>query len=88
MELFTWLAEISEDAAEYDGAKIVWSVKFEPHQEDTEGRKNFTKLDVEKDDIQAVVPISKVSVIIRAGFSIHEARHEKARDRLLYLQSC
>lgn len=61
IELFTWLAEISEDAAEYDGAKIVWSVKFEPHQEDTEGRKNFTKLDVEKDDIQAVVPISKVS---------------------------
>lgn len=65
MELFTWLAEVSEDAAEYDGAKIVWTVKFEPHQEETEGRKNFTKLDVEKDDIQAVVPISKVGFIIR-----------------------
>lgn len=69
LELFTWLAEIAEDAAEYDGAKIVWSVKFEPHQEETEGRKNFTKLDVEKDDIQAVVPISKVGYIIRTLFN-------------------
>ncbi|KAJ8913830.1 hypothetical protein NQ315_003739, partial [Exocentrus adspersus] len=67
-ELFTWLLEITEDAAEvYDGAKIVWTVRFEPHLEEsenadahrTEGRKSTSRFDIQKDDIQAVVPISK-----------------------------
>lgn len=70
IELFTWLIEVTEDAAElYEGARVVWSVKLEPHQDDgespeshrVEGRKSTTRLDVQKDDIQAVVPISKVS---------------------------
>lgn len=68
-ELFTWLVEISEDAPEpYEDAKVVWTVKFEPSQDESsanephksEGRKSTTKLDIQKDDIQAVVPISKV----------------------------
>lgn len=67
--MFTWLIEVSEDAAElYEGARVVWSMKLEPHQEEgdpseshrNEGRKSTTRLDVQKDDIQAVVPISKV----------------------------
>lgn len=69
LELFTWLVEVTEDAAElYEGARLVWSARFEPHQEEgaepenhrTEGRKPTTRLDIQKDDIQAVVPISKV----------------------------
>ncbi|KAF2903265.1 hypothetical protein ILUMI_02914, partial [Ignelater luminosus] len=68
VELFTWLIEVSEDAAElYEGARVVWSMKLEPHQDEgdpseshrNEGRKSTTRLDVQKDDIQAVVPISK-----------------------------
>lgn len=70
--------EISEDAPEpYEDAKVVWTAKYEPPQDDgggsvgigeqhvskAEGRKSITKLDIQKDDIQAVVPISKVSVI-------------------------
>lgn len=72
IELFTWLIEVTEDAAElYDGARVVWSARFEPHQEEpqadaeahrAETRKPMTKLDIQKDDIQAVVPISKVRV--------------------------
>lgn len=70
-ELFTWMLEITEDATEqYDGARIVWSARFEPHQEDSEtlethrgeGKKTTTRFDIQKDDIQAVVPISKVSL--------------------------
>jgi hypothetical protein len=69
IELFTWLIEVGEDDSEpYEGARIVWSAKFEPHQDETdngeihrtEGRKSTTRFDVQKDDIQAVVPISKV----------------------------
>lgn len=72
MEIFTWLLEITEEAAEpYEDAKIAWSARFEP-QEDTENgdnqrtesKKATTRLDIQKDDIQAVVPISKVSIII------------------------
>ncbi|KAF5272875.1 hypothetical protein FQA39_LY18780 [Lamprigera yunnana] len=68
VELFTWLIEVTEDAAElYEGARLVWSMKLEPHQEDGEppeshrsdSRKSTTRLDIQKDDIQAVVPISK-----------------------------
>ncbi|KAK4876646.1 hypothetical protein RN001_009152 [Aquatica leii] len=69
VELFTWLIEVTEDAAElYEGARVVWSMKLEPHQEEGEspeshrsdGRKSTSRLDVQKDDIQAVVPISKI----------------------------
>ncbi|XP_017768079.1 PREDICTED: transmembrane protein 132D isoform X2 [Nicrophorus vespilloides] len=74
-ELFTWLVEITEDAAEpYEDAKIVWSARYEPHQDESAGggaaggtnephrmggTKSATRLDIQKDDIQAVVPISK-----------------------------
>lgn len=68
MELFTWLLEVSEDGAEnYDGARVVWTTKLDPHQEEgdievhREGRKSVTRFEIQKDDIQAVVPISKVS---------------------------
>ncbi|XP_076253606.1 transmembrane protein 132C dtn isoform X1 [Rhynchophorus ferrugineus] len=67
MELFTWLLEITEDATDsYEGAKIVWTARFEPHQDDieieshrSEGRKSTVRFEIHKDDIQAVVPISK-----------------------------
>uniref|UniRef100_A0A1Y1MMI2 Transmembrane protein 132E n=1 Tax=Photinus pyralis TaxID=7054 RepID=A0A1Y1MMI2_PHOPY len=67
-ELFTWLIEVTEDAAElYEGARVVWSMKLEPNQEEGEmpeshradGKKSTSRLDIQKDDIQAVVPISK-----------------------------
>lgn len=71
MELFSWLIEISEDATElHEGTRIVWSARFEPHQDQdqdradiemhrSEGKKSTTRFEVQKDDIQAVVPISK-----------------------------
>ncbi|KAK9878658.1 hypothetical protein WA026_023108 [Henosepilachna vigintioctopunctata] len=68
LELFTWLVEVSEDATElYEGTRIVWTARYEPHQDDqdgsgthrTDGKKATTRFEVQKDDIQAVVPISK-----------------------------
>lgn len=69
MEIFTWLLEITEEAAEpYEDAKITWSARFEPQEDNengdnqrTESKKATTRLDIQKDDIQAVVPISKVN---------------------------
>lgn len=70
LELFTWLVEISEEPEEE--ARIVWSARYEPHSEEPAsqhnganvehrqgGTKTTTKWDIQKDDIQAVVPISK-----------------------------
>lgn len=77
LELFSWLIEMTEDAAEiYDGSRIVWGTRFEPHapeplrtdshrnHHNPENRKPTTRLEVQKDDIQAVVPISKVSIFL------------------------
>lgn len=69
MEIFTWLLEITEEAAEpYEDAKITWSARFEPQEDSeagdsqrSESKKATTRLDIQKDDIQAVVPISKVT---------------------------
>nr|CAH7758294.1 unnamed protein product [Callosobruchus chinensis] len=85
-ELFTWLIEITEDAIEsYDGSKIVWTVRFEPHQDDsdtvdvhkTEGRKSTTWFEIQKDDIQAVVPISKnwevMNTAVLTGLQVSQA---------------
>lgn len=70
--------EVTEGAEElYEGAKVVWSARFEPHAPEPhhrahgsatgsspENRKPTTKLEVQKDDIQAVVPISKVRMLM------------------------
>jgi hypothetical protein len=74
VEVFSWLLEVANDTKEHwDGAKIVWSVSYvhdgpkakdlstevvHPHEEH---RKKLTlKLEIQKDDIQSVLPISKV----------------------------
>lgn len=89
-ELFSWLVEVIEGAEDlYEGAKMVWATRFEPHAPEShrsefhrmhsggnggsgggggsssspETRKPTTKLEVQKDDIQAVVPISKVQYL-------------------------
>lgn len=49
---------------------MIWTARYEPHQDDqdgvethrAEGKKSTIRFEVQKDDIQAVVPISKVSV--------------------------
>ncbi|XP_055623186.1 transmembrane protein 132C isoform X2 [Toxorhynchites rutilus septentrionalis] len=74
MEVFSWLLEVANDTKDHwDGGRIVWSVSYvhdgpivkhlsaevstAPHEE---GRKKIVaKLDIQKDDIQAVLPISK-----------------------------
>ncbi|XP_048519028.1 transmembrane protein 132E-like [Dendroctonus ponderosae] len=68
VELFTWLLEVTEDEI-YEGARIVWTARFEPAQleeqlfhssaQRSDSRKFTTRFEIQKDDIQAVVPISK-----------------------------
>ncbi|XP_039435014.1 transmembrane protein 132E [Culex pipiens pallens] len=74
VEVFSWLLEVANDTKDHwDGGRIVWSVSYvhdgpkikelsaeassSPHEE---GRKKIVaKLEIQKDDIQAVLPISK-----------------------------
>ncbi|XP_037049229.1 transmembrane protein 132E isoform X1 [Bradysia coprophila] len=73
VEVFSWLLEVANDTKEHwDGGKIVWSVSYVhdgPKMKDLsiesangpeETRKKLVaKLEIQKDDIQAVLPISK-----------------------------
>lgn len=74
VEVFSWLMEVANDTKEHwDGARIVWSVSYvhdgpkvkdmsaeaiQPHEEHR--KKLVAKLEIQKDDIQSVLPISKV----------------------------
>jgi transmembrane protein 132 len=74
VEVFSWLLEVANDTKEHwDGAKIHWSVSYvhdgpkakdlstevnNPHE--AHRKKLIAKLEIQKDDIQSVLPISKV----------------------------
>lgn len=74
VEVFSWLLEVANDTKEHwDGGKIVWSVSYvhdgpklkDLSMEGANGpeetrKKLVAKLEIQKDDIQAVLPISKV----------------------------
>ncbi|GAB0099729.1 TMEM132 domain-containing protein [Sergentomyia squamirostris] len=75
VEVFSWLLEVANDTKEHwDGGRIVWSVNYVhdgPKMRDSSienlgtvpgeelRRKLVAKLEIQKDDIQAVLPISK-----------------------------
>lgn len=75
VEVFSWLLEVANDTKEHwDGARIVWSVSYVHdgpkakdlssseviHPHDDHRKKLIAKLEIQKDDIQSVLPISKV----------------------------
>lgn len=84
VEVFSWLLEVANDTKEHwDGARIVWSVSYvhdgpkakdmasssevaQPHEESR--KKLIAKLEIQKDDIQSVLPISKVRCTITLKF--------------------
>lgn len=73
-EIFSWLLEVANDTREnWDGGKIIWSVSYvydgpkirdsieSTNQTPEESRRKLiAKVEINKDDIQAVLPISKV----------------------------
>lgn len=73
-EILTWLLEVVEDGEDlWDGGRVVWSAQYytqgKPHHhhhhhravvEET-NKKITARLEIQKDDIQSVLPISKVS---------------------------
>jgi transmembrane protein 132 len=81
VEVFSWLLEVANDTKEHwDGGRIVWSVSYVhdgpkskdvsaeavPHEETR--KKLVAKLEIQKDDIQSVLPIAKVKDIQVALF--------------------
>lgn len=81
IEVFSWLLEVANDTKDHwEGARIVWSVKYvqdgpkakelavssevmQPHEESR--KKLIAKLEIQKDDIQSVLPISKVRCTVK-----------------------
>ena len=76
-EIFNWLYVIDSNESElWEGGKLVWHVKYQ-HEESDEleedlAASNYSKnarlrhrLDVKKDDVQTVLPISKVKIAFR-----------------------
>uniref|UniRef100_A0A336MTV7 CSON007237 protein n=1 Tax=Culicoides sonorensis TaxID=179676 RepID=A0A336MTV7_CULSO len=73
IEVFSWLIEVANDTKEhFDSGRIVWSVSYvhdgpklrdidvgEKREHEEPRKKLIAKVDIQKDDIQAVLPISK-----------------------------
>lgn len=69
-EIFTWLLEVADDTKDLvEGGKIVWSVSYiydSPKDSlvdispEESKKRTITKLEVNKDDVQAVLPMAKV----------------------------
>lgn len=73
-EIFSWLLEVANDTKEHhDSGRIIWSVSYvhdgpklrdmpaEDGTDQNEHRKRLiAKVEIQKDDIQAVLPIAKV----------------------------
>lgn len=84
IEVFSWLLEVANDTKEHwDGGRVVWSVSYVhdgPKLKDASGetsstheegrRKLVAKLEIQKDDIQAVLPISKVNPFMIIGLEL------------------
>lgn len=74
-EVFNWILEAAEEAGDHwDGGRVVWILRYviEPSADENwmkkdpftnfgdERHKLTTRLEIQKDDIQAVMPIAKV----------------------------
>lgn len=73
-EIFSWLLEVANDTKEHqDSGRIIWSVSYvhdgpklrdmpaEDTGQDEHRKRLIAKVEIQKDDIQAVLPIAKVS---------------------------
>lgn len=67
-EVFTWLFEVEEGATYNDNGRITWQLRYmldssmaEQYDFDDDNAKITSRLDIQKDDVQAVLPIAKVS---------------------------
>lgn len=65
-EVFTWLLEVDENINAYDGGRIIWNLRYvldsnlaEQYNFDENVIKLTSQLDIQKDDIQAVLPLAK-----------------------------
>ena len=70
LELFNWLYAIDESEAEvWEGGLLVWHVKYQTLDQPDTGNLTRTsrlrhRLNIKKDDVQAVLPISKVDITV------------------------
>ena len=80
-EIFNWLFVIDSNESDlWEGGKLVWHVKYQhvesEHLEEDLAASNYSKnarlrhrLDVKKDDVQTVLPISKVEIALGEKFA-------------------
>ena len=76
LELFNWLYAIDESEAEgWEGGLLVWHIKYQHLDPDkleediniannTKSSRLRHRLDIKKDDVQIVLPISKVIILL------------------------
>lgn len=82
-EIFSWLLQVSNDLKDIeDSGKIVWTVTYvfenskikdtlvEKATAEETKRKLIGKVDINKDDIQAVIPMAKVIFIAIDCFNL------------------
>lgn len=73
-EVFSWLFEVDEDAGYHDSGRIVWQLRYaldssmtEQHDFDDSNTKMTSRLDIQKDDVQAVLPIAKSTQLLNTA---------------------
>ncbi|XP_054719094.1 transmembrane protein 132E-like [Uloborus diversus] len=73
-EVFTWLFEVEEGASYNDNGRITWQLRYmldasmaEQYDFDDDNTKITSRLDIHKDDVQAVLPIAKSSQLLNTA---------------------
>ncbi|KAF8792082.1 Transmembrane protein 132C like protein [Argiope bruennichi] len=73
-EVFTWLFEVEEGASYNDNGRITWQLRYmldssmaEQYDFDDDNAKITSRLDIQKDDVQAVLPIAKSSQLLNTA---------------------
>lgn len=73
-EIFTWLFEVEEDANFHDNGRIIWLLRYvldsrmaEQYDFDDDNMKMTSRLDIQKDDVEAVLPIAKSTQLLNTA---------------------
>ncbi|XP_042904370.1 transmembrane protein 132E [Parasteatoda tepidariorum] len=73
-EVFTWLFEVEEGAGYNDNGRITWQLRYmldssmaEQYDFDDDNAKITSRLDIHKDDVQAVLPIAKSNQLLNSA---------------------
>ncbi|XP_022254425.1 transmembrane protein 132C-like [Limulus polyphemus] len=73
-ELFTWLFEVEENSGYSDNGQIIWQLRYildttvnDQYNFDNDKVQMMSRLDIQKDDVQAVLPIAKSTQLLNTA---------------------